>query len=221
VSHLDDPRRSVAGLHLGAWHRIQHRLLPRLIWPGRAGPLAQSPVPSPSGRGRPAVLADVGIDVTGGIVRVGPGLLRNWGVEPDEVWAAAATNLAARPRPAVAVVSRGPVRLRLAVAGPWTTGWLTLADPLAALGLGDEGNGPVVGLAPAPDLVLLADRPEGRGRPRERREGTAGAGPAGRDLIEALVDLGARLIGSHPAPLPLQPLLLGRAAPFPPRRILE
>ncbi len=215
-----EAERSIARMELGRWDQVRRHLLARLVPGHRAGPLAFEPALAPgpwSTSASASVRFDVGIDVTGGIVRLDQGLIRALAVPPAEIWRAAVTNLAGQDRPPMLTVPGVPGSFAVLAGGPWTTGWLLVPDQLGRVAGSATPPGsypsPVRGQAGPEAAVVVAPHPEvlivGRAGPEALTDG--GGGP-GHSLAQATLALAARLAradgGSR---LPLVPLLLARS----------
>ncbi|HZN75383.1 MAG TPA: hypothetical protein VFC00_27435 [Micromonosporaceae bacterium] len=140
-----------------SWAAIRPRLLPVLR--GVTMPVGHPSMKPPLRRSAMPFLAEmVVIDQPSSMIYLGSDRPRNWGVPPEEVFAVARRNLAARLRPPDGPPPEGPVMLRFVDDGDayWTScllldGWLA--------GLADRVDGRPVAFVPdRSSLIVVADR---------------------------------------------------------------
>ena len=94
---------------------------------------------------------ELGLDVQGGIVRIGADLRAAWPVTDRLAWATALANLGRRPIPRVVAVTDGPAGLAVVTDGPWTTGSLLRPTRLAS------GRPLDRAVVVSPELVVVAE----------------------------------------------------------------
>lgn len=217
---------AVAELSLGRWSEVEHRLRARLVPLDRAGPISLRP-PTPPGFGPAPLAVDVGIEVSGGTVRLDDDLVRSWAVEPRRIWRAAARQAVETASPSALSVRSGPVDLLVVLGDHRITGLVLCPRRLSRLlgrergpaRPGDQGPaGPLIAVAASNRVLVVGSVDDGRPGTAE----TTGL----RTVADRAMDLAADLVSiDEPAQdglrLPLAPLLLATEGSFPGRWILE